>query len=210
MRHTDRINLVSPRETEAMSNSLLIIGVALLCLGASAAPTIGTDLVHSINCKDETKNEGPCTIKYKVCAEIHGLHFKYKTTATDEKSGKSAEAETSSSSGSAETATLALFNAMVISGNATVPHNATDPCNCATFVEKRTPTCTLLITGCAYFLSQSDLDAKPPKSAWKAWAYDNDTHYFGYADSGASRNLTLAVSNAVNNLSDQESLLKCF
>lgn len=38
---------------------------------------------------------------------------------------------------------------------------------------------------CAYFLSQSDLDAKPPKSAWKAWAYDNDTHYFGYADSGA-------------------------
>ena len=36
---------------------------------------------------------------------------------------------------------------MVISGNATVPQNATDPCNCETLVEKRNKgKCNLLLT----------------------------------------------------------------
>lgn len=129
-----------------------------------------------LKCKSKTVPVGTCSaVTVKVCGCIHHFHLKYKATATETKSGKSASFEYSDSGKTAAAKALVnLFNELSEPG----------ACNCATG-STAIGRCTLPYRACFYFLDENQLNNK--QSDWK-----------GFVDGAANEGMSTGETSPQN------------
>ena len=135
----------------------------LLLLLLSLTPSL---IDAACECKDHGPDAiGNCSVKEKVCGCLHHVtEWKYKATATEEHSGKSADAEWYSGADSAgEHSVVNLFNGPL------GPHT----CNCENFTYPLTANCTVRFDVCFMFNDTNALDHK--LVSYRAWATDVHT-----------------------------------
>ena len=136
------------------------------------------DACSGEKCETKTVKEGTCDIEVKECGCLFFPDTKYKATATEKSSGKSADKDRTSDKDKAyKEAVYDLFKKELT-------HDSCNPdqkdfCNCQ-HEDLLVGNCTIRATVCGYFSSEDDV--KKGKISYQAWATDLATKKVGHVD----------------------------